>query len=228
MARQLTWLGHGSWLLETGTHSILLDPFLNDSPTSPVKAEDLSPDYILISHGHFDHLSDAASIANRTQAPLVAIYEIAEWFQKQHGVASTVGMNLGGAVQLPFGSVKMTNALHSSQLPDGSYGGNPAGFLVTLEDLTLYFACDTALFGDMQLIGQAGIDIAVLPIGDLFTMGPDDAVAATKLIQPKRVLPAHYNTWPPIEQDAEAWAAKVREQTDAEPIVIEPGQSVSL
>ena len=90
-------------------------------------------------------------------------------------------MNLGGAVQLPFGSVKMTNALHSSQLPDGSYGGNPAGFLVTLEDLTLYFACDTALFGDMQLIGQAGIDIAVLPIGDLFTMGPDDAVAATKL-----------------------------------------------
>ncbi|MBN01033.1 MAG: metal-dependent hydrolase [Planctomycetaceae bacterium] len=228
MARQLTWLGHGSWLLETGTHSILLDPFLNDSPTSPVKAEDLSPDYILISHGHFDHLSDAASIANRTQAPLVAIYEIAEWFQKQHGVASTVGMNLGGAVQLPFGSVKMTNALHSSQLPDGSYGGNPAGFLVKLEEVTLYFACDTALFGDMQLIGQAGIDIAVLPIGDLFTMGPDDAVAATKLIQPKRVLPAHYNTWPPIEQDAEAWAAKVREQTDAEPIVIEPGQSVSL
>ena len=228
MARQLTWLGHGSWLLETGTHSILLDPFLNDSPTSPVKAEDLSPDYILISHGHFDHLSDAASIANRTQAPLVAIYEIAEWFQKQHGVASTVGMNLGGAVQLPFGSVKMTNALHSSQLPDGSYGGNPAGFLVKLEEVTLYFACDTALFGDMQLIGQAGIDIAVLPIGDLFTMGPDDAVAATKLIQPKRVLPAHYNTWPPIEQDAEAWAAKVREQTDAEPIVTEPGQSVSL
>lgn len=228
MARQLTWLGHGSWLLETGTHSILLDPFLNDSPTSPVKAEDLSPDYILISHGHFDHLSDAASIANRTQAPLVAIYEIAEWFQKQHGVANTVGMNLGGAVQLPFGSVKMTNALHSSQLPDGSYGGNPAGFLVKLEEVTLYFACDTALFGDMQLIGQAGIDIAVLPIGDLFTMGPDDAVAATKLIQPKRVLPAHYNTWPPIEQDAEAWAAKVREQTDAEPIVTEPGQSVSL
>ena len=228
MARQLTWLGHGSWLLETGTHSILLDPFLNDSPTSPVKAEDLSPDYILISHGHFDHLSDAASIANRTQAPLVAIYEIAEWFQKQHGVANTVGMNLGGAVQLPFGSVKMTNALHSSQLPDGSYGGNPAGFLVKLEEVTLYFACDTALFGDMQLIGQAGIDIAVLPIGDLFTMGPDDAVAATKLIQPKRVLPAHYNTWPPIEQDAEAWAAKVREQTDAEPIVTEPGQPVSL
>ena len=131
-------------------------------------------------------------------------------------------------MQLPFGSVKMTNALHSSQLPDGSYGGNPAGFLVKLEEVTLYFACDTALFGDMQLIGQAGIDIAVLPIGDLFTMGPDDAVAATKLIQPKRVLPAHYNTWPPIEQDAEAWAAKVREQTDAEPIVIEPGQSVSL
>ena len=159
MARQLTWLGHGSWLLETGTHSILLDPFLNDSPTAPVQAEDLSPDYILISHGHFDHLSDAASIANRTQATLVAIYEIAEWFQKQHGVANTVGMNLGGAVQLPFGWVKMTNALHSSQLPDGSYGGNPAGFLITLDDLKLYFACDTALFGDMQLIGQVGIRV---------------------------------------------------------------------
>ena len=228
MATQLTWLGHGSWLIETGDHTILLDPFLSESPAAPIGPDDVSPDHILISHGHFDHVADAASIANRSQATLVAIFEIAEWFRTKHSVENTLGMNLGGGVSLPFGHVKMTPALHSSQLPDGSYGGEPGGFVLTLEDGRIYFACDTALFSDMRLIGSAGIDLAVVPIGDLFTMGPEDAVEATKLIRPKRVAPAHYNTWPPIEQDANTWAEMVRTQTEAEPIVIEPGGKIML
>ena len=228
MATELTWLGHGSWALQIAGHNVLLDPFLNDSPTAPVSADDVEADHILVSHGHFDHVADVASIANRTGATVVAIFEIAEWFSKNHGVQNTIGMNLGGGVDLPFGRVKMTLAHHSSQLPDGSYGGNPAGFLVSTADGTIYFACDTALFYDMKLIGEAGIDLAVLPIGDLFTMDPADAVEAVKLVNPKRVAPAHYNTWPPIEQDAAAWAEQVRKHTSAEPIVIEPGGKISL
>ncbi len=228
MATELTWLGHGSWSIQIGEHTVLLDPFLNDSPTAPVKADDVEATHILVSHGHFDHVADVASIANRTGATVVAIFEIAEWFSKQHAVQNTIGMNLGGGVDLPFGRVKLTLAHHSSQLPDGSYGGNPGGFLLSLPEGNIYFACDTALFSDMRLIGAAGIDLAVLPIGDLFTMGPDDSIEAIKLINPKRVAPAHYNTWPPIEQDAQAWSEKVRAQTTAEPIVIEPGGKISL
>ena len=122
-------------------------------------------------------------------------------------------MNTGGGIALPFGHVKMTNAVHSSQLPDGSYGGNPVGFLLTIEGKRLYFACDTALFGDMGLIGVTEIDAAILPIGDHFTMGPDDSIVATNMIKPKIVIPSHYNTWPPIEQDAAAWASKIELKT---------------
>ncbi|HJN11228.1 MAG TPA: metal-dependent hydrolase [Pirellulaceae bacterium] len=228
MTTEITWLGHGSWAIETGGHTILLDPFLNDSPTSPVKADDVKADYILVSHGHFDHVADVASIANRTGATVVAAYEVSAWFESQHGVKNTVGMNLGGGIDLPLGRVTMTVAHHSSQLPDGSYGGNPAGFLLKLADGTIYFACDTALFSDMQLIGRAGIDLAVLPIGDLFTMGPADSIEAIKLIHPRRVAPAHYNTWPPIEQNAATWADSVRANTEAEPVVLDPGDKFTL
>ena len=142
---------------------------------------------------------------------------------------NTVGGNLGGGVDLPFGRVKLTLAFHSSSLPDGSNGGNPCGFLLTLTGgQKVYFACDTALFGDMALIGAGGLDVAVLPIGDLFTMGPDDALEAVKLLKPKRVVPSHYNTWPPIAQDPQQWAEKVRSQTKAEPIVLKPGESITL
>jgi len=138
-------------------------------------------------------------------------------------------MNLGGAINLPFGRVKSTLAHHSSTLPDGSPGGNPGGFLLALADgKKIYFACDTALFGDMALIGEEGLDLAVLPIGDRFTMGPDDSIRAIKLLKPKRVAPAHYNTWPPIAQDAQAWAARARSETAAQPIVIEPGGKITL
>ena len=227
MATTLRWLGHGCWLLNSAGKTILLDPFLNDSPTAPVKADAVKPDFVLVSHGHFDHLADAAAIINRTDATLVANFEICEWLGKQ-GVKNAQPMNIGGGIELPFGRVKMTIAHHSSMLPDGGNGGDPGGFLLTLQDGKIYFACDTGLFSDMKLIGATGLDVAVLPIGDRFTMGPDDAVEAVKLLQPRRVLPAHYNTWPPIEQDAAAWATRVKAETTAEPIVLEPGGTITL
>lgn len=227
MSTELTWLGHGSWSLQIGQTRVLLDPFLDDSPTAPVKAADVSADVILVSHGHHDHVADVVSIAQRTGARVVANFEIAQWLANKHGIGNTLGMNLGGKVALPFGTVKMTVAWHSSQLPDGSDGGNPGGFLLTLADGTVYFPCDTALFSDMRQIAH-GVDLAVLPIGDLFTMGPEDALEAVKLIEPKRVIPNHYNTWPPIEQDANAWAQAVRDQTASEPNVLEPGEKLTL
>jgi L-ascorbate metabolism protein UlaG (beta-lactamase superfamily) len=225
MSVDLTWLGHASWKIETGDSTILLDPFLNDSPTSPVKAADVDAEYILVSHGHFDHVADVAEIANRCDSTVIAIFEIAQWFEANHGVKKTTGMNIGGSVYLPFGEVKMTPAIHSSNLPDGSYGGVAAGFLLTIGEKRIYFACDTALFSDMRLIGDKEIDVAVLPIGDLFTMGPKDSVAATNFLNPKQVLPTHYNTWPPIETDPEAWAGLIKAGSTAEPIVLEPGQT---
>jgi L-ascorbate metabolism protein UlaG (beta-lactamase superfamily) len=228
MAVEIKWLGHGGWQIATGEHTILLDPFLTDSPTAPCTAEEVSADFILVSHGHFDHIADVPAIAKRTGAQVVAIFEIAQWLEKNHQIAGSIGMNIGGGTTLPFGHVKMTQAIHSSQLPDGSYGGEPAGFLLTIDGQRIYFACDTALFSDMQRIGTGGLDLAVLPIGDLFTMGPNDAIAATKLLNPKRVAPAHYNTWPPIEQDAAAWAAQIGSETSAEAVILEPGGSLTL
>ncbi len=227
MSVELTWLGHGTWLIEASGKRIVLDPFLDENPAAPRKAADIEADFILVSHGHSDHVADVAPIALRTGALVVANYEITEWFRTKHGVENVLGMNLGGGVELPFGRVKMTLAIHSSMLPDGSSGGCPGGFLLALEGgKKVYFACDTGLFGDMRQIGAAGIELAVLPIGDLFTMGPEDACEAVRLIQPRRVVPDHYNTWPPISQDPHAWATAVRQSTSAQPVVVEPGAKV--
>lgn len=225
---RLTWLAHASWLIETGSHRLLLDPFLTDNPAATASPDDFDGiSQILISHGHFDHVADAAAIANRCGATIIANFEIAQWFASEHDVKSTIGMNLGGKTQTPWGSVKMVPALHSSQLPDGSAGGNPAGFVLTIDGKRIYFACDTALFSDMKLYA-AGVHVAVLPIGDLFTMGVDDSIAAIRLIEPKHVLPAHYNTWPPIEQDVRRWATRVSQDTSAHPVVLEVGESFEI
>lgn len=225
---KLTWYGHATWLLEMGGHKILIDPFLDHNPASPVKAAEVDAGFILVSHGHEDHMADAATVANRCGATLVSNFEIASWFAKKHGVKNTIGMNLGGTVKLSFGTVKSTIAFHSSTLPDGSAAGNPGGFLIDAGGKRIYFACDTALFSDMQLIGASGLDAAVLPIGDHFTMGPDDAIAAVKLLACKKVFPSHYNTWPPLAQDADAWVRRVRQETTVEPIVLKPGESATF
>jgi L-ascorbate metabolism protein UlaG (beta-lactamase superfamily) len=227
MPLEITWLGHSTFLINTGKHTLLVDPFLDDNPAAPIKSGDVKADFILITHGHFDHISDAVKIAKRTGAITVSNFEISQWLTKQ-GVKEAVGMNHGGATSLPFGRVKMTIAHHSSVLPDGTYGGNPAGFLLTLGEAKIYIAGDTALFSDLQLYGRDGLDLAIVPIGDFYTMGPEDSIEAIKLLKPKRAMPCHYNTWPPIAQDAKAWAAEVRVQTAATPETPEPGGKIKL
>ena len=228
MTIQITWLGHATWLVKSGDTTLLIDPFLNEyNPAAAMKPDEVQCDYILVTHGHSDHIADAVAIAKRCQAPVISNYDLCQWLTKQ-GVQETVGMNLGGSVKLPFGRVKMTIAHHSSMLPDGSYGGNPCGFILFLEDKKLYFAGDTALFGDMQFIGDQGLDLAVLPIGDLFTMGPEDALLAVKMLRPKHVLPAHYNTWPPIAQDAEKWKTEVQQATGAKVHLPRPGETIEI
>lgn len=224
MSIKLKWLGHGGWSIQTSKSQILVDPFVSECPIAKDKVDDLTADFILVSHGHFDHIADVPSIAKRTGACVVANYEITQWLQNEYGLKHHVGMNIGGGVMMPFGHLKMTLAFHSSQLPDGGYGGEAGGFLLSIEDKKLYFACDTALFGDMALIGRAGIDVAVLPIGDVFTMGLADSIDAVRLIKPKQVLPSHYDTWPPIHQDTAVWTDLIREHTQAEPIVLYPGE----
>jgi L-ascorbate metabolism protein UlaG (beta-lactamase superfamily) len=221
----VTWLGHASWMLQFDTTRVLIDPFLDNNPASPVKAADVSADYVLVTHGHGDHMEDAAVIANRCNATLISNYEITAWFSNKHQVKKTIGMNLGGSVKLSFGTVKLTIAFHSSTMPDGSSGGNPGGFLIRIGDRNIYIAGDTALFGDMERIGRVRLDLAVLPIGDLFTMGIDDSIEAIKLLNPERVAPSHYNTWPPIEQDAVVWAERVTAETSATPVVPIAGQA---
>jgi L-ascorbate metabolism protein UlaG (beta-lactamase superfamily) len=227
MSTTLTWYGHAALGLETSGYKILVDPFFSENPAASASADQLNADYILLSHGHGDHLGDTVSIAKRTGATVISNAELAGWLDNQGLKAH--GQHLGGGFTHPFGYLKLTLALHGSGLPDGSYGGNPAGFLLTTNDgHKIYMACDTGLFGDMRLIGEEGIDLAVLPIGDNYTMGPDDALRAVKFLEPKYVIPIHYNTWGLIAQDPLAWAERVQTVTDSQVTVLKPGESFTL
>jgi L-ascorbate metabolism protein UlaG (beta-lactamase superfamily) len=167
------------------------------------------------------------ALAQRTAAPVIANFEIANWLGAQGVTAHP--QHIGGGFMHPFGYLKFTFATHGSGLPDGSYGGNPAGFLLTTaEGQKVYLACDTGLFGDMKLIGDEGIDLAVVPIGDNFTMGPVDALKAIKLIRPKHAVPVHYNTWEVIQQDPQAWADAVQAETGTQAHVLTPGESLTV
>jgi L-ascorbate metabolism protein UlaG (beta-lactamase superfamily) len=214
--------------VESDGQRLLIDPFLTGNPAAAIPAAQAAADFILVSHGHGDHVGDAVDIAKRTGAAVIANYEISEWFKAQ-GITKSHGQQHGGAAAYPFGKVKLTLAFHGSVLPDGTYGGNPCGFHITFRDgKKLYDAADTGLFGDMRLIGEEGIDLALVPIGDNYTMGPDDAVRAVKLLQPKKVTPIHFNTWPLIAQDGNAWAERVKRETQAQPVVLKPGEWVEV
>jgi L-ascorbate metabolism protein UlaG (beta-lactamase superfamily) len=228
MATRLCWLGHACLLVESDGQRVLIDPFLTGNPAAAMRADEVMADFILVSHGHGDHVGDTIDIARRTGAQVIANYEISEWLQAK-GLAKVHGQQHGGGHAFAFGWVKLTQAFHGSALPDGTYGGNPCGFLLHFKDgKKVYDAADTGLFGDMRLIGEEGIDLALLPIGDNYTMGPDDALRAVKLIQPKKVVPIHYNTWELIAQDAAAWAERVRRETSTESVVLEPGEWVEV
>jgi L-ascorbate metabolism protein UlaG (beta-lactamase superfamily) len=227
MSLTITWYGHAALGLDTGGYKLLVDPYLSDNPAANVGPDQVKADFILLSHGHGDHVGDTVAIAKRTGVKTITNFEIANWLADKG--LETHPQHLGGGFQHPFGYLKFTLALHGSGLPDGSYGGNPAGFLLTTNDgKKIYMACDTGLFGDMALIGDEGIDLAVLPIGDNFTMGPDDALRAVKLIRPTHVIPVHYDTWDLIAQDANSWAARVTEETGAMVHVLKPGESYTL
>lgn len=216
----ITWHGHGTFSVHSNGTNIVIDPFFAPyNPTATAEVGDISAEIILLTHGHEDHVAHAVPLAERTGAKVIANFEIIGWIGKQ-GITNTHPQHIGGGFQHEFGHVKMTTALHGSMLPDGSNGGMPGGFLLTLGDKKIYIAGDTALFSDMALIGEAGIDVAILPIGDNFTMGPDDALRAVKFLKPKVVIPCHYNTWPLIAQDANAWAERVEAETDAKAVVM--------
>ncbi|PWI58073.1 metal-dependent hydrolase [Sulfoacidibacillus thermotolerans] len=226
---KVTYLGHASFMLETATHHVLIDPFLTGNPKASIRADEVQADAILLTHAHSDHVGDTIAIAKRTGALVVAVYELAQWLAAQ-GV-STHPMHLGGAHDFPFGRVKFTLAFHGAgiETPAGLvYGGNPAGILFTAQGKTFYHSGDTALFGDMKLIGELNrIDVAALPIGDNFTMGPEDAVLAAEWVKAKMVIPMHYDTFPLISQDATAFVRQLAHK-GIKGQVLAPGQSLSF
>ncbi|MGX7132272.1 MULTISPECIES: metal-dependent hydrolase [Enterococcus] len=200
---KITYHGHSVIAIETQQTNILVDPFITGNRSTDLTVDTVSADWLLVTHGHSDHLGDTVPIAKRTGATVVSMVEVCSFVAKQ-GVEKTHGMNIGGKFLFPFGTVKMVAAQHSSGYEkDGEmiYLGEPAGFLLEIEGKRIYLAGDTALFSDMALFGKEGIDIAFLPIGDNFTMGPEDAAQAAKLLQAKKVVPIHYNTFPVIQQD---------------------------
>jgi len=224
---QLTYLGHSAVSLELTQQQLLIAPFISANPATEANPDDFSPSHIIITHAHGDHYGDTESIATRCGATLISTFEIVNYAAK-NGVNGH-GMNIGGGFDFDFGRVTFTPAWHSSAFPDGTYGGMPMGVVIESGGKTLYHAGDTALFSDMKLIGSKwSIDVALLPIGDNFTMGPDDALAAVSLLKPKVVIPVHYNTFDLIAQDAQAFKANVEANTSASCVVLEPGQTHNL
>lgn len=202
---KVTFYGHACFAVQIKNRTLLFDPFI--TPNELAKSIDVNKvpaDYILISHGHGDHVADAVGIAKRTGAPIISTYEVASWCGKQ-GAPKIHPMNHGGTARLDFGSAKLVNAIHSSSMPDGTYGGNPAGFVVETSEGNFYYSGDTALTMDMKLIGESTkLKFAALCVGDNFTMGTDDAIQAADFVQCNEVLGLHFDTFPPIKIDHKA------------------------
>jgi L-ascorbate metabolism protein UlaG (beta-lactamase superfamily) len=221
---KIIYIGHSAVEIQSSGHSILIDPFISQNPAAVQKPDDFKPDAILLTHGHMDHVGDTVSLAKKHRCPVIATFELASYCQAQ-GAPHTVGMNTGGVKEFEFGKVMFTPALHSSSL-DGKYMGLACGIVLTTKDgKRIYHAGDTALFGDMALIGRKGLDLALVPIGSHYTMDPEAAIEAVKLLQPKQVIPIHYNTFPPIQQDASAFQRAVESQTNSRVLILKPGES---
>ena len=201
----LTYYGHACFSVAAAGKALLFDPFISPNPlAAKIDLTSVAADFILVSHGHGDHVADLVSIAQHTGATVIAPYEVGDWFEKK-GVKNVQAMNHGGAAQTPFGRVKLTAAIHSSSMPDGSYGGNACGFVVQSSEGSFYYSGDTALTLDMKLIANSSpLRFAVLPIGDFFTMGIDDALRAAEFVGATTIVGVHYDTFPPIKLDREA------------------------
>lgn len=206
-----TYYGHSCFAVEAGGRTILFDPYITHNPlAAAIDLQKVRADFILVSHGHEDHVADVVAIARRTGAPVIAGYEVALWLERQ-GAPKVIPMNQGGSVKLDFGRVKFVNAVHSSTMPDGSSGGNPGGFVVETGEGNFYYSGDTALTLDMKLIGETTkLKFAALCVGDNFTMGADDAVKAAEFIRCDQILGVHFDTFPPIQIDHAAAIEKFR------------------
>lgn len=230
MPTTLKYHGHATFELSDGETTVLIDPWFTGNPVATVTADNVTADTILITHAHNDHVGDGPAIAERTGAKLITVNELANYLTAK-GLANVEGGNHGGTIAFTGGTAKFTQAWHSSSFSDESGSvapGVPSGFIVRYGGVTIYFAGDTALFGDMALIGEEGIDIAVLPIGDKFTMGPADAVRAAKFVGAKTVVPSHFNTFPAIAQDGAAFATAIEEKTSSRAVVLKPGESFAI
>ena len=222
---KFVYYAHSCFLLDDGKYKVLFDPYLTGNLMASAEPEAVECDYILLSHAHQDHLGDAPAIARRTGAVLIGVPEVLQLCQQQEGGLKVHGMNLGGSVRLPFGRVRMTLALHSSGVP----GGIACGYVVNIGGLNIYFAGDTALFGDMKLIGHKDtLDYALLPIGDNYTMGLEDAALAAQWLNARHVIPLHYDTWPVIEQDAARYKELTEAMSRAEVHIVKPGGTLEL
>lgn len=225
---EVTFYGHSCFLVNIRDTNILFDPFISGNENAKgIEIDSIKADYILLSHGHQDHILDALTIAKNNNATLVSNYEIISWYAKQ-GYDKGQPLNQGGSWKFDFGRVKYVNAVHSSGLPDGSYGGNPGGFIVTVGETEIYFAGDTALTLDMELIGLYNlVDLAFLPIGDCFTMGVDDAIIAADYVKCDQIVGMHYDTFPPIKID-KAEAKTKFQDAGKELILFEIGETKSF
>ena len=220
----IRFLGHAAFELSDGASSVLIDPFLTGNPKAAVAAEDLSPQTILLTHGHADHIGDTVSIATRAGSDVVAIVEIANELSED-GVVQVHDPNLGGTVTFEWGSVKLVPAWHTSTTPKGAVNV-PAGLIVRFAGQTIYHLGDTALFSDLQLIAETEgpIDVALMCIGGHYTMDRHDAVHAAKLIGAKQIIPCHYDTFPPIVTAAQAFKSEVESEGISEVVVLTPGE----
>jgi len=228
MMTTITYYGHSTFLLTIDSKRILFDPFISPNELADqIDIQSIAADYILVTHGHSDHVADVEEIAKNYHSTVVANFEVATWFQEK-GIKKTHPMNHGGSKVFDFGKVKYVNAIHSSTLPDGSPGGNPGGFVVQSEQATFYFAGDTALTYDMKLIAEEfDIDFAFMPIGDNFTMGIDDALKAAEFVGTKKIIGMHFDTFPYIKIDKEA-AKKAADTKGMELIMLNIGETITL
>ncbi|WP_418792062.1 metal-dependent hydrolase [Phosphitispora sp. TUW77] len=225
----LEFMGHACFMLKTRNTAMIIDPYLNGNPQALTKPDDIRTNWVLVTHGHADHLGDAVEIALNNKATIITITEVARYCEKSG--AKTHAMYIGGKYNFGDFTVKMTLALHGSSIGTNpiEYLGQPCGFLIFAEGTTIYFAGDTGIFGDMELIGRLHpIDLAILPIGDNFTMGPEDALEAVKLLKPKHVIPTHYNTWDIITQDPNKFKNAIERETGIPVTVLQPGSMFKL
>ncbi len=250
MLKEITWLGHNCWLLKLGKTALMIDPFFCNAEVKEL-ADQTVPHYLLVSHGHGDHCAGALETAKRANSTVIAIAEVTSWFES-HGIRTIEPMNIGGGILITVEDesgqkrevrVTMTPALHSSTMPDAQSGGNSCGFLLSIpqkesfpreilplsqklkECSNIYFACDTGYFSEMKYLGQLGLEVAVLPIGDRYTLGPEMSLDALRTLRSDYVIPAHYNTWRPIAVPEKEWQIAVERYTVSRPIVLELGES---